>query len=95
MVVAHSCSTRLCFNPWHLRWATPEENAHDKLAAGTANMGSHHPLARLDEDRVATMRRWYAEGVPGKELARRFQCAPSTVSGIVHNNAWRHVTASA
>ena len=32
---AHSCNVPRCMNPWHLRWASIEENIIDRKAHGT------------------------------------------------------------
>jgi hypothetical protein len=46
---AHSCGKAHegCVNPKHLRWATPVENAQDKLVHGTNLSGERHNMAKL------------------------------------------------
>ena len=41
---AHSCGKghEACINPQHLRWATPVENAADKVVHGTVLEGERH-----------------------------------------------------
>ena len=39
---AHSCGVKLCINPHHLRWATPQENMDDAKAHGTVRGGGRY-----------------------------------------------------
>ena len=55
---AHSCGrgSSGCVNPRHLRWATVEANAADKVAHGTAYRGERHWKAKLTEADVLHIR---------------------------------------
>jgi hypothetical protein len=39
---AHSCGTKICINPRHLRWATPQENMDDAKSHGTLKGGGRY-----------------------------------------------------
>ena len=45
---AHSCNNPPCCNWRHLRWATPKENQHDRIAAGTG----HSAIRKLTIEQV-------------------------------------------
>lgn len=51
---AHSCGNgkRGCVTRAHLRWATPKENAADKVFHGTKLLGSQLKYAKLTESQV-------------------------------------------
>lgn len=65
-VAAHNCGNPACFNPNHLRWATPQQNAADKVLHGTAGRGEKNPMARLTEQAVRFNPRSPVSGAAGR-----------------------------
>lgn len=52
----HSCHTRSCYNPLHLRWGSSAENMADKKADGTNNHGERNASSKLTEGQVLEIR---------------------------------------
>jgi hypothetical protein len=73
----------------NLRYATPSENAADKVAHGTHTRGERSPCAKLTADQVGAIRA--LRGTPQQELAERFGVTFSNVSAIQLRKSWRHV----
>ena len=88
---AHSCGVRLCCNPKHIRWATPKDNAKDKIAHGTASYGEAHRGAKLTEADVVEIRRREAAGANRKVSAKDFGVAVATIEDIAHRRTWKHL----
>lgn len=53
---AHSCGNRACINGRHLRWATPIENAADRIIHGTHKEGEMAGPAKLTNQQAAMIR---------------------------------------
>lgn len=85
---AHSCRNRHCFNPRHLRWATPAENNADKLRDGTHNRGSRQGQSRLTEDDVRLIRYQVAKGTKQSVFVKHFGVDPTTISRVVLRKNW-------
>ncbi len=61
-----------------------------------SNPGERNGNHRLTEDEVREIRRLYSEGGwTQRALAARFQVAQGTVSFILQNQTWKHVTQDA
>ena len=86
---AHRCGNSKCVNKRHLRWATPAENASDKLLHGTNNDGEKHGLSKLSNEEAASVRRLALAGVKQIELARRFAVSPMAISRCVRGHSYR------
>lgn len=84
---AHSCDNRACVNPRHIRWATPKENAADRMIHGKRILGETHPRAKLTYDDVRTIRELRGV-VPVKELAERFNVSRSAISMVTTGRNW-------
>lgn len=81
---AHSCGNRSCFNPKHLRWASPKENCADKIAHGTHLKGEKISQAKLTNEQVAEMRRLYNTNQATQiELAYRFGVTMAATNRIL------------
>ena len=82
---AHSCGSKLCGNPRHIRWATVVENAADKVIHGRHVRGEAHGLAKLSSHDVLAIRK--ADGRQ-HEIATDYGIAQQTVSDIKLGKRW-------
>lgn len=86
---AHSCGKghEGCISPVHLRWATPDENAADKIEHGTYTSGEGHIFSKLTWDNVDAIR-----SLRGKrshaDIAREFGVSRATISMIMVGKTW-------
>ncbi len=87
-VAAHSCRNKHCFNPRHLRWATPKENQADRIADGTNLRGTDHPGCVLTESDVRHIRDEVSRGTTQQSLADHYGVSRSTVTAIVGGVTW-------
>lgn len=91
---AHSCGTRSCVNPRHLRWATRAQNAADKIGHGRQHRGESTPSARLTDDKVRAILTAKSQGETMPSLARRYGVRLNTIQRIIHGRGWRHIERS-
>lgn len=89
---AHSCGkgNSGCVSMVHLRWASPVENSHDKLAHGTRLMAEAHPNAKLSDDDVRQIRK-LAKSTSQKSIASRYGVSKVTISQIVNQKSWKSI----
>lgn len=86
---AHSCGKghEACVNPRHLRWATPVENAADRVIHGTEVRGSAKPGAKLTESDVLAIRALKGSATQ-REIGDRFGVDGETVGNIHRGETW-------
>lgn len=53
--------------------------------------GSKHPGSKVKESDVHTMREMFAQGIPRRSIAEKFDISPYTVWDIVKRRSWKHV----
>lgn len=86
---AHSCGNGHlgCVNPAHMRWATKRENAHDRIAHGTANRGERCNFNKIDRDAVLAIRA--LQGTKSQRaIAEQFGISAGHVSEILARKTW-------
>ena len=83
---AHYCGNRKCVNPAHLRWATPLENAYDRVAHGTHRDSERAPAAKLTNLQAAKVRN--ADGKQ-REIAAQFGVSQKSVQLIKAGKTYR------
>lgn len=88
---AHKDGNRANPRADNLRWATPEENAADKVGHGTSIRGSANPRARLTAADVLDIRRRAIPHVNTRSIAVEFGISPVTVRQIVTKRLWPHL----
>lgn len=90
--VMHLCDNRKCVNPFHLREASPAENAHDMMSKGRQHRSKGRPSVqrKLSNIDVAHIRKLLATE-PGrrppelrlqKQIADFYGVHPSVITGI-------------
>lgn len=72
----------------NLRWATPVENAADRLAHGNQPWGSRSPLAKLTEHEVRAIR---AATGRHADIGADFGVSKSAVCHIKSGRCWAHL----
>ena len=86
---AHSCNTRCCINPNHLRWATRKENSKDCELHGTLRRGERHHSSKLTEAQILSL---INDPRPAPALARDFSCNAETIRRIRRGEGWAWLT---
>lgn len=76
----------------NIRWATAGENALDKPRHGTDRQGVKHPLAKLTEADVHSIRAERALGARYVRIAEKYPVVSvGTIMDICHRRRWQHV----
>ena len=89
MEVAHADGHPVNNNLANLRYATPAENAADKVGHGTALNRGRHPRARLGEAEVSAIRQALRDGKTQRAVAEEHGVSRTTVSAIATGRSWR------
>jgi hypothetical protein len=97
-VVLHACDNPLCYRVEHLSIGTVQDNNADMRAKGrdvkpprNVFYGECHPMAKLSEAQVRSIRGHYQSGLAVKTIARMFEVAPSTIRRILKGVTWNTV----
>lgn len=90
---AHGDGDKTNNRPKNLRWATVAENAADKTRHGTAYrpQGERHPLAKLSDALVLSIRQRCAAGERQGVVARDLGLDARHIGKIARGEAWAHV----
>lgn len=99
-LVLHRCDRRECVRPDHLFLGSAAENTLDMMTKGrNRNPGPKKPArgralpqARLTEDAVRTIRKMRIKGHLMKDIGTRFGVHIMTISDILREKTWRHVS---
>lgn len=99
VLLCHHCDNPPCVRPSHCFLGTHKENSEDRERKARhphlpvrVLYGSRHPHAILDEERVREIRKRWADGEGQQSLASCFGVSDSTISAVVCQKSWKHVT---
>lgn len=87
--VAHNDGDHTNNTPSNLRYATPKGNQRDKVYHGTHLTKERHPGAKLDEAKVAYVRRAIGMGFTQKDIAEAVGVCRTTISAIATGRTWK------
>jgi len=102
LLVRHTCDNRKCLNPKHLLLGTYKDNFQDMVDRGdishlrTGNKGktlfsargSKNHRAKLNEEKVRTIRQLLKDGAGVRELGVKFNVSHVSISKIKHRKSW-------
>lgn len=76
----------------NLRWCTHAENIAFAWATGLyKHIGSKHALAKLNEEKVLSIRKEISEGKKSSDIARKYNISPGCVCDIKKGRHWNRV----
>lgn len=92
--VRHSCDMPACVNPEHLSAGTTLDNVTDMWARSRATVqirtGTAQSQAKLDDQKVADIRRLYRTGLYRQcDLADDYGVAQSQIWKVVNHRGWK------
>lgn len=92
MVACHKDGDSKNCSQANLRYGTQSSNIADALKHRTYAMGTRHPGAKLDDNKVREIRRLCAEGeLRQKDIGARYSVSQRCIWQIYHRKRWRHV----
>jgi hypothetical protein len=98
-VASHLCGNGHlgCFAPVDLAWQTLRQDRADRARHGRwpVGLGERNGVAKLTDEMVLAIRAEYARGVLQRELAVLYGVEQSTISRVVRNLGWTHLSAIA
>lgn len=94
MDVLHKCDVPNCVNPEHLYLGDQRQNNIDRDTRGRqkTQRGTDHKLAKLDDEKVLEIRRYWSLGiVQQRQLARIYEISQRKILDILKNRSWKHL----
>lgn len=92
-LICHSCDNPKCVNPAHLWAGSASDNIQDALNKNRAYKGVLNGRSVLTEKDIVEIRLKYKTGKhTHKEIAKMYGVAKPTISSILRNESWRHIT---
>lgn len=73
----------------NLRWATPHENASDRVRHGTVPKGVHHPNSAFTTRQITALRRRSTRGIGYAVLAAAVGVGTSTMARLVRGQTYK------
>lgn len=91
MDVLHSCRSRHCCNPDHLREGTRKENETDKIRDETTNRGEKNGQTKLTEEQVRAIQ---SDPRTHQVIADEYGLCRRSVGNIKSGKTWSHLTST-
>ena len=89
-VTRHTCRNRHCFNPKHLEWGTPKDNAMDRFRDGTTQKGEKNGGGgKLKNQQALEI---FHDCRTQSVIAAEYGISTSLVSAIKCRRVWTHIT---
>lgn len=94
MSVCHKCDNPKCVNPDHLFLGTQQDNMNDKQNKNRHHFGEKHPMAKLKEEDVSSIKFKANSGSTHDSIAKEYGVCRQTISRIVSGSGWANLDES-
>jgi hypothetical protein len=88
---AHWCHWKPCCNPWHVRPATPKENAADSVRDKRYHFGENHHNSKLTDAMALEAFRLRREGWTYKDIALHCQVSTSLIFALLKGETFKYL----
>lgn len=90
--VNHKDGNKLNNNLDNLEWCTNQQNMDHAYSTGLSNnTGENNGRSKLRNEDIPVIRKLLEDGVPGMQIAKRFNVNKSRIYNINHGRSWSHV----
>jgi hypothetical protein len=94
--INHKDGNKANFASWNLEWCTHAENMRHAFDTGLATApasgpGEASPAAKLNDVKVAEIKRRLRAGERAIALAREYGVVKGTIGGIARGETWKHI----
>lgn len=87
LLACHRCDNPICVNPGHLFLGTVADNANDRASKAGCIPSKAIKLTIEKANEIRRLRN--QEGLGYKQLAQRYNVAPTTIQSIINGKTWR------
>ena len=92
LFICHRCDNNLCINPEHLFIGTAFDNTQDCINKGRFSQnGSTNADAVFSKEEVLEIKNLCKQGVKQKEVAKKFNVVPATISRIITGISYKDI----
>ncbi len=77
----------------NLEWCTRSENElhKNRVLKYESLKGEKHGRSKLTNEEIKTIRHMYKDGLPQREIAKKFNVGQQNISCIVNHKNWKHI----
>lgn len=91
LFVLHDCDNPKCVNPDHLHLGTKKDNLREAIERNRHLVGELNPRAKLNTEKVKTIKQLLKQGKTMVEISRMFRVKPNAIGSIKYGVNWKHV----
>lgn len=91
-MVCHTCDNRMCVKPEHFFLGTHKDNSQDMVQKGRSCLGQKNGRTGLtDQQAKEILLGFFKDGVPKKELLKRYPIGYTALGFLLRGQSWVHV----
>jgi len=92
ITVNHKDGNKLNNIPSNLEWVTLNENTSHQWRIGLVNLrGENHPISKLTEEKVLSIREKLSSNISYSTLAKEFSVSIAAIYKIANRKSWNHI----
>lgn len=90
LILLHSCDTKACINPKHLKPGTYWKNTQEARQRNLLCCGDRNRSSKLTAERALEIRRRYKSGVSMRSMAIEYGVGVNAIYNVVNKYTWKN-----